>query len=194
MQNWAKSNAECCPHRVVLSMCRQHLGLLEVGGVKALGKPLVDGCQQFVGLGVPALLPQAAQAQCRPQLGRCRLLALAVARVYCKAASTAADALWPRVTSSSLRACPKLERYTSYKVANFLVEFSTSIPRTQLRPGYGDGFLGAPLQSVPPRESSSPRMQGGQRGTSRTHRQHNPGGAHHVCTELGEPCLCGAGV
>ena len=31
---------------------------------------------------------------------------------------------------------------TSYKVANILVEFSTSIPRTQLRPGYGTGFWG----------------------------------------------------
>ena len=70
--------------------------------------------------------------------------------------------------------------YTSYKVANLPIEFSTSIPRTQLRPGYGDGFLGAPLQSVPPRESASPQVQGGQRGASRTHRQHPPGGAHHV--------------
>src|SRR5262249_42873309 len=71
-------------------------------------------------------------------------------------------------------------RYTSYKVANMLVEFSTSIPRTQLRPGYGDGFLGAPLQSMLSHESPSPQGQGGQRGTSRTHRQHTPGGAHHI--------------
>jgi hypothetical protein len=42
--------------------------------------------------------------------------------------------------------------YTSYKVANMLVEFSTNIPRTQLRPGYGDGFLGAPLHTVPPQQ------------------------------------------
>jgi len=70
--------------------------------------------------------------------------------------------------------------YTSYKVANLPIEVSTSIPRTQLRPGYGDGFLGAPLQSVPAHERSSPRMQGGPRGTSRTPRQHNPGGAQHV--------------
>src|SRR5262252_4308052 len=64
--------------------------------------------------------------------------------------------------------------YTSYKVANLPIEFSTSIPRTQLRPGYGDGFLGAPLQRVPPHESPSPRAQGGQRGTSRTRPQSNP--------------------
>jgi hypothetical protein len=30
-----------------------------------------------------------------------------------------------------------------------VLEFSTSIPRTQLRPGYGDGFLGAPLHGHP---------------------------------------------
>jgi hypothetical protein len=37
-------------------------------------------------------------------------------------------------------------RYTSYKVANLPIEFSRSIPRVQLRPGYGDGFRGAPLE------------------------------------------------
>src|SRR6266700_2967547 len=50
--------------------------------------------------------------------------------------------------------------YTSYKVANFLVEYSTSIPRTQLRPSYGDGFLGAPLHTVLPREEPAPGEQG----------------------------------
>ena len=53
--------------------------------------------------------------------------------------------------------------YTSYKVANFLVEFSTSIPRTQLRPSYGDGFLGAPLQSRRPLQNPAPQEQGGER-------------------------------
>ena len=71
-------------------------------------------------------------------------------------------------------------QYTSYNVANFLVEYSTSIPRTQLRPGYGDGFLGAPLHTVLPRDEPAPGEQGGRRGTSSTHPQHNPGGAHHV--------------
>src|ERR1043165_3514891 len=70
--------------------------------------------------------------------------------------------------------------YTSYKVANLPIEFSTSIPRTQLRPGYGEGFLGAPLQRVLSRERPAPQGQGDPRGTSRTHRQHHPGGAHHV--------------
>ena len=54
---------------------QQRLGLLQVGRVKALGKPPVDGCKQFAGLGPLALmLPQAAQAQSRPQLERFRLL------------------------------------------------------------------------------------------------------------------------
>src|SRR5712692_4338176 len=70
--------------------------------------------------------------------------------------------------------------YTSYKVANFLVEFSTSIPRTQLRPSYGEGFLGAPLQSRQPLEHPVPREQGEQRGSSSTQQSQNPGGAHHV--------------
>jgi hypothetical protein len=70
--------------------------------------------------------------------------------------------------------------YTSYKVANMLVEFSTSIPRTQLRPSYGDGFLGAPLQTRQALENPAPREQGGRRGTSRTHPQHNSGGTHHI--------------
>ncbi len=79
------------------------------------------------------------------------------------------------------RTCGRKRRsYTSYKVANFLVEFSTSIPRTQLRPGYGDGFLGAPLDTVLPPDKPAPREQGGRRGTSSTHPQHNPGGAHHL--------------
>jgi hypothetical protein len=70
--------------------------------------------------------------------------------------------------------------YTSYKVANLLVEFSTSIPRTQLRPSYGDGFLGAPLQTGQPLEHPTPQEQGDQRGSSSTPTQQNPGGAPHV--------------
>ena len=71
-------------------------------------------------------------------------------------------------------------RYTSYKVANMLVEFSTSIPRTQLRPGYGDGFLGAPLQLRQALENPTPREQGEQRGSSTTPSQQNSGGAPHI--------------
>jgi hypothetical protein len=61
-----------------------------------------------------------------------------------------------------------------------LVEFSTSIPRTQLRPGDGDGFLGAPLHTAVPPDTPAPREQGGHRGTSSTHPHHTPGGAPHV--------------
>jgi hypothetical protein len=71
-------------------------------------------------------------------------------------------------------------QYTSYKVANMLVEFSTSIPRTQLRPSYGDGFLGAPLQMGQPLENPTPREQGEQRGSSSTQTQQTPGSAPHV--------------
>jgi hypothetical protein len=49
------------------------------------------------------------------------------------------------------------DSYTPYKVANLVLEFSTSIPRTQLRPGYGDGFLGAPLHVGPPGKIPHPR-------------------------------------
>ena len=54
---------------------QQYLGLLKVGGVKALSEPAVDRCQQRAGFGVLALaLPQPAQAHGRPQLERFRLL------------------------------------------------------------------------------------------------------------------------
>jgi hypothetical protein len=75
---------------------------------------------------------------------------------------------------------PQRTGYTSYKVANMLVEFSTSIPRTQLRPGYGDGFLGAPLQIRQALKNPTPREQGEQRGSSTTPSQQNPGGAPYV--------------
>ena len=39
--------------------------------------------------------------------------------------------------------------HSSYEVANKLLEFVRIIPRTYLRPGYGDGFGGAPLASDP---------------------------------------------
>src|SRR5262249_5268233 len=40
--------------------CEQRLRLLQVGGVKALGKPGVDGCQELAGgVLLPLALPQA---------------------------------------------------------------------------------------------------------------------------------------
>src|SRR6516164_802506 len=48
---------------------QQYLRLLQVSGVKALGEPAVDRCQQFVGFGALALaLPEASEAGGRPQL------------------------------------------------------------------------------------------------------------------------------
>jgi hypothetical protein len=63
--------------------------------------------------------------------------------------------------------------YTSYKVAKRVVEFSTRIPRAHLRPGYGDGFLGAPLQEGRPCRTPIVREQGDRRGPSRTTTPHD---------------------
>ena len=70
--------------------------------------------------------------------------------------------------------------YTPYKVANLLLEFSTSIPRTQLRPSYGEGFLGAPPQLGTRRDPPIPLGQGDDRGPSRTSSPTTPGDAEHV--------------
>lgn len=70
--------------------------------------------------------------------------------------------------------------YSSYNVAKMVIEFSTSIPRDQLRPGYGDGFLGAPLRSVKPRDIQPPREQGDRRGKSRTEEGQEPGGERPI--------------
>jgi hypothetical protein len=82
--------------------------------------------------------------------------------------------------------------YTSYKVANILVEFATSMPRTQRRPGYGAGCLGAPLQTGQRPERRRSQQRGGRRGTSSTHA--NPGNSPHVCTESCQPRVGGAGL
>jgi hypothetical protein len=53
----------------------QRLGVLQVGGVEALGEPTVERGQQLVCLGTPVLpLPQPTQAHRRPQLERFGLL------------------------------------------------------------------------------------------------------------------------
>jgi hypothetical protein len=55
---------------------QQRLCVLQVGGVKALGKPTVDRRKQFVCLGPLALLlPEASEAHGGPQLQRLGLLA-----------------------------------------------------------------------------------------------------------------------
>jgi hypothetical protein len=40
--------------------------------------------------------------------------------------------------------------YGYNNVAKLGIEFSKSIPRDRLRPGYGDGFQGAPLRTLAP--------------------------------------------
>jgi hypothetical protein len=55
--------------RLYPQLLQKRLGLLEIGGVKALGEPVVDGAQQIVRLNTLALLlPKPTQAQGRPQL------------------------------------------------------------------------------------------------------------------------------
>ena len=59
-------------------LLQQRFGLLQVGGVKALGEPAVDLRQELVSGSTPALtLSQATQAHGGPQLPR---LGLALAR------------------------------------------------------------------------------------------------------------------
>jgi hypothetical protein len=61
---------------VLRQLVEQRLGLLQVGGVKALGEPTEDRCQDEPGFHRLALpLPQPTQAHHRPQLRRFRLLA-----------------------------------------------------------------------------------------------------------------------
>jgi hypothetical protein len=70
--------------------------------------------------------------------------------------------------------------YTPNKVAQSLLEFSTSIPRNELRPSYGEGFLGAPIQIGMHRQAPTPAVQGDDRGSSKSSIPSNPGDAHHV--------------
>jgi hypothetical protein len=61
---------------VALRQCvQQRLGVLEVGGVEALGEPAVDRCQQLVGFRALVLaLPQARQAHGGAEFERLCLL------------------------------------------------------------------------------------------------------------------------
>jgi hypothetical protein len=71
-------------------------------------------------------------------------------------------------------------QYTAYNVAKNVVEFSTSMPRAQLRPGSGAGFLGAPLQMVKPDDLPTERERGGRQGPSRTERDQGAGGQRQM--------------
>src|SRR5437773_4889748 len=55
----------------------QRLGLLEVSSIEPLGEPVIDRCQQLIGLSALALLlPQACLAHRSPQLPGLGLLAV----------------------------------------------------------------------------------------------------------------------
>ena len=56
-------------------LVEQGLGVLQVGGVKPLGEPAVDRCQEVVRLGTPTLIaPQPSKAGGRTQLPETRAL------------------------------------------------------------------------------------------------------------------------
>src|SRR5262249_40677110 len=51
---------------VLRQRVQQRLRILQVGGVKALGEPVIDWCQQVIGfLAFPLLLPEPSQAASR---------------------------------------------------------------------------------------------------------------------------------
>jgi hypothetical protein len=57
--------------------------------------------------------------------------------------------------------CQDRGDYSSDNVAKLLREFSLRIPRSQLRPGYGEGFRGAPVgQPAPSRRAFSAPAEG----------------------------------
>ena len=60
LQNGARCcNGGLCSHVLSPQFFEQGFGLLQVGSVKALGKPAIDRCQQVVGfLALALLLPQ----------------------------------------------------------------------------------------------------------------------------------------
>ena len=60
---------------MLAELVEQRLGVFEIGGIEAFGEPAVDGCQQTVRCGPPALLtPQPGEARRGAQLKRFRLL------------------------------------------------------------------------------------------------------------------------
>ncbi len=72
--------------------------------------------------------------------------------------------------------------YASYNVAKKLLEFEfkEEIPRTRLRAGYGQGFLGAPVRCSPSAEGAFPQEQQHDDGTERSQDPQVCRGADHV--------------
>jgi hypothetical protein len=71
-------------------------------------------------------------------------------------------------------------RYAANNVANRPLEFSISIARESLRPSYGQGFRGAPLQTDTEGQRSQTVRLGGRRAKSKQTRSDTSGGAEHV--------------
>ena len=64
-------------------------------------------------------------------------------------------------------------RYFTNNVAKTLLEFSISVPRTRLRPNYGEGFRGAPLK-ITRAEKSAPQLNRASDTDAPTPKQQNP--------------------
>jgi hypothetical protein len=63
--------------RLSCERCQQGFSLLQINGVKALGEPVIDRCEQRSRFGALALaLPQPVEVQRRAQLPELRLLAV----------------------------------------------------------------------------------------------------------------------
>src|SRR5438105_67086 len=76
--------------------------------------------------------------------------------------------------------CQYWRTYTSYKVANLPLEFSRSIPLAQLRPGYGDRFRGAPIETGDSSNRFHAEEPGGRHDTSRTTPPHDADHPGHI--------------
>jgi len=94
------------------------------------------------------------------------------------------EAAWAEVAGAETENYAVVYIYPSYNVAKTVLEFSSSIPRTQLQPGYGDGFFGAPLKTVKPSSIPFSRDQGehchDQSRTEEAEGSEAAGGARHV--------------
>jgi len=69
--------------------------------------------------------------------------------------------------------------YASYNIAKRMIEFPVNIPRNRLRAGYGDGFGGAPLSTLPTK-TNHPRNRGASTDGAGAEETTNVEGEAHV--------------
>jgi hypothetical protein len=146
----------------ILILAVDNLGLLRVELQSTRPEPLRQ------------LLPQALRLRLRPTVTP-RIIGITFAR---DVGMVPRHPRIERVMHEEVR--PHGAQYTSYKVAKNVVECATSSPREALRPGYGAGFLGAPLTLVKPDDVPTKRERGGRHGTSRPEHVHDAGDQRRV--------------